>query len=152
MKQDIGALRNEGIAGIVTGILRPDDSVDIARTRELVDLAAPLKVAFHRAFDETPDLTKALEDVILVGANRILTSGGAPDALQGASVLRGLIKQAASRLIILPGGGIHPENITEVIRATGASEIHTGLGTVIPYSDLDTARFELAVRACVAAL
>ena len=152
MKQDIAALRNEGVQGIVTGILQPDGSVDVARTRELVDLALPLKVAFHRAFDKTSDLAKALEDVLLSGASQILTSGGAPDALQGASVLRKLTDQAGQRLTILPGGGIHSGNIVEVLQATGAHEFHTGLGTVVPYNSTNTAAFESAIRACLAAL
>ena len=72
MKKDIAALRNKGIQGVVTGVLLPDHSVDVPRTRELVALAAPVEVTFHRAFDETPDLAVAVEDVILTGAHRIL--------------------------------------------------------------------------------
>ena len=152
MKEQITALRNEGIQGIVTGILHPDGSVDIARTRALVEFASPLQVTFHRAFDKTPDLAKAGEDVIVSGANRILTSGGAPDALQGACVLRKLIEQTGQRLTILPGGGMHADNIAEVSQTTGARELHTGLGSVIPYHDTDTVKFESAIRACFASL
>ena len=152
MKEAIAALRSEGVQGIVTGILQPDGSVDIARTRELVELTSPLKFTFHRAFDETPDLAKALEDVTLCGASHILTSGGAPDALQGASVLRKLIEQAGRHLTILPGGGIHSGNIAELASATMACELHTGLGTVLDYGSTDESAFEREVKSCIARL
>ena len=152
MKKDIAALRNEGIQGVVTGVLLPDHSVDVPRTRELVTLAAPVEVTFHRAFDETPDLAVAVEDVILTGAHRILTSGGASNATEGSALLCKLIRQARGRITILPGGGIHPGNLAELIRATGACEIHTGLGTVLPYNSADMAIFESAIRDCLANL
>jgi copper homeostasis protein len=109
-------------------------------------------VTFHRAFDETKDLAAALEDIVRTGAHRVLTSGGAADALSGASILRSLIQQAENRITILPGSGLHSGNIAEVVRATGASELHTGLGGVIPYSSKDVAAFESAVKECVASL
>src|SRR5215469_11153183 len=78
MKSEIAALKKEDVQGIVVGVLEPGRCVDRARTRELVDLAVPLPVTFHRAFDETPDLSESLESIIQTGARRILTSGGAP--------------------------------------------------------------------------
>jgi copper homeostasis protein len=111
-----------------------------------------MEVTFHRAFDETNDLAAALEDIVRAGAHRILTSGGAADAHSGAPVLRTLIQQAGSRITILAGGGLHAGNIAEVARATGARELHTGLGGVIPYSSQDIEAFESAVRNCVASL
>ena len=152
MKEEIAAIGEVKVQGIVTGVLLPDGSVDKQRTRELVALAAPMQVTFHRAFDETKDLTVALEDIVLTGAVRILTSGGAADALAGASALRSLIHQAGNRITILPGGGLHADNIAEVARSTGAYELHTGLGGVIPYASQDIAAFEAAVRDCVACL
>ncbi len=152
MKEEIAALGGENVQGIVTGVLLADGSVDVQRTRELVVLASPMQVTFHRAFDETKDLIAALEDIILAGAVRILTSGGAADALTGASVLRSLVQQAGNRIGILPGGGIHAGNIAEVARATGARELHTGLGGVIPYISQNIAAFESAVRDCVTSL
>ncbi len=152
MKASIKTIAGENVEGIVTGLLLPDGSVDVWRTRELEALASPMPVTFHRAFDETPDLAAALENVVLTGAHRILTSGGAADVQAGSSVLRSLIKQAGNRITILPGGGLHPGNIAEVARATGARELHTGLGRVIPYSSPDIAAFESAVRDCVAKL
>lgn len=152
MKVSIKTIAAENVEGIVTGVLLPGGSVDVRRTRELVALSSPLRVTFHRAFDETPDLAAALESVVLTGAHRILTSGGAADARAGSSVLRSLIQQAGNRITILPGGGLHPGNIAEVARTTGARELHTGLGEVIPYSSLDAGAFESAVRECVANL
>ncbi|HKM65980.1 MAG TPA: copper homeostasis protein CutC [Candidatus Acidoferrum sp.] len=152
MKEEIAAIRGEGVHGVVTGVLLPDGSVDKDRSRELVQLAAPLQVTFHRAFDESKNLAAALENVILTGAHRILTSGGAPDAAQGAPALRKLVQQAGKRIIIVPGGGLHAGNLADVARTTGARELHTGLGTVIPYANSDTPAFEAAVRACLASL
>jgi copper homeostasis protein len=111
-----------------------------------------MHVTFHRAFDQTPDLAAALDELASTGAHRILTSGGAANAQTGARTLRTLIEQAGNRITILPGGGLHPGNISEVARATGARELHTGLGGVIPYSSPDIAAFESAVRNCVASL
>jgi len=152
MKEEIQAIRAEKVQGIATGVLLPDGSVDTQRTRELVALASPMQVTFHRAFDETRDLAAALEAIVLAGAHRVLTSGGAADAHSGASVLRSLIQHGGNRIAILPGGGLHPGNIAEVARATGAREIHTGLGAVIPYASENIAAFESAVRNCLARL
>ena len=149
MKKDIAALRNENLQGIVTGVLLPDHSVDVSRTRELVALASPLEVTFHRAFDETSSLAIALEDVILTGARRILTSGGACSAPEGSATLFKLIQKARGRITIVPGGGLHSGNIAELVRAIGVREIHTGLGTVLPYNSADTI-FESAIRDCLA--
>jgi copper homeostasis protein len=152
MKQSIQTIAAENVQGIVTGILLSDSSVDTERTGKLAALASPMQVTFHRAFDETPDLAAAMENVVLTGAHRILTSGGAADAQSGASILRQLIHQAANRITILPGGGLHPGNIAEVAAATGAREFHTGLGGVISYISKDRAAFESAVKDCVAKL
>lgn len=152
MKHSISAIKTENVQGIVTGLLLPGMSVDTPRTRELVALASPLQVTFHRAFDETKGLAAALEEIILTGAHRILTSGGAADAHLGAPVLRSLIQQARNRVAILPGAGLHAGNIAEMAHATGAQELHTGLSSVIPYTSHNVAAFESAVRDCVSSL
>ncbi len=152
MKAEIHAIGEEAVQGVVLGVLLEDGSVDGPRTSELVALASPLQVTFHRAFDATKDLAVSLDDVVATGAHRILTSGGAANAQTGASVLRSLIQRAGHRLKILPGGGLHPGNIAEVAHFTGAQELHTGLGGVIPYSGPDILAFESAVRECVAKL
>jgi copper homeostasis protein len=152
MKESIKSIRAQNVQGIVTGMLLPDGSVDRQRTGKLIALASPMQVTFHRAFDEAKDLATALEDIVLTGAHRILTSGGAADAQKGASTLRTLIQQARNRISILLGGGLHPGNIAEVARATGARELHTGLGGVIPYASQNIVAFESAVRDCIASL
>src|SRR5260370_7449782 len=134
MKLSIRAIKAENVQGVVTGLLLPDNSVDGPRTRELVALASPMQVTFHRAFDETKGLAAALEEIVLTGAHRILTSGGAPDAHVGVPVLRPLIQQAGNRIGILPGGGLHAGNIVEVSRVTGARQLHTALARAIPYA------------------
>jgi len=152
MKESIQAIAAENVRGIVTGVMLPDGSVDTQRTRELVALASPMEVTFHRAFDEAKDLATSLDDIVFTGAHRILTSGGATDAQSGAPVLRSLIQQAGNRITILPGGSLHAGNIAEIARLTGARELHTGLGGVIPYASHDVAAFEAAVRGCLASL
>jgi copper homeostasis protein len=152
MKEEIAVIRGENVQGIVAGVLLPDGSVDMQRARELVALAYPMQMTFHRAFDVAKELACALEDVVVTRAHRILTSGGASDANAGASVIRSLVRQAGNRITILPGGGIDPGNIAEVARATGAREFHSGLGGAIPYASSDVAAFESAVRDCVASL
>jgi copper homeostasis protein len=146
MKSQIAQARDLRMDGIVLGLLREDSSVDVSRLKTLVAFAAPLPVTFHRAFDETPDLFQALEDVISAGATRILTSGGASKALQALDTLAKLVRMAGERIIIVPGSGIHPENFVVVQQAVDAREYHSGLSGVLPYGSPDYARFEAAVR------
>jgi copper homeostasis protein len=133
MKGAIAIARESAMNGVVLGILRKDRSVDVARTHELVELARPLPVTFHRAFDECSDLLSALEDVIETGAKRILTSGGAKSALDGAAVLKDVVKAAGDRIIVVPAAGISAANIAEVVKQTGAREFHSGLGSILAY-------------------
>jgi copper homeostasis protein len=146
MRRDLKIAKSCGMDGAVFGILHANRTVDLERTRELVEAAKPLPVTFHRAFDETPDLHAALEAVISTGATRILTSGGKPKADAGARVLAELVKVAAGRITILPGGGINAGNLETVVRATGTYEVHSGLGTSLPYGKSGAAEFESAVR------
>lgn len=145
-KRAIAAAKEAGMDGVVLGILHADQNVDVERTRELVALARPLPVTFHRAFDACPDLCVALEDVIRTGAARILTSGGAASAWEGAETLAKLFAAAGNRVVIVPGAGIHAGNIAEVARRTSAREFHSGLSTGLPYPSRDVARFESCVR------
>jgi copper homeostasis protein len=131
MKQDIVTAKSCGADGIAVGLLNVDGSVDVPRTRELIELARPLSVTFHRAFDVAADLPKSLEDVIATGANRLLTSGGQPSALEGADSLAQLVRQSAGRVIILAAGGIKGNNARQLVEKTGVHEIHAGLRTVI---------------------
>ena len=131
---------------MVLGALRDDHSIDVERVKELVEIARPLKVTFHRAFDECRDLLRGLEDVIRTGADRVLTSGGAPDAVLGRDTLRTLVELAGRRIVVLPGVGITPENLAAVVKSTGAKEFHSGLGRVLKYGSKDMSRFEEEVR------
>jgi copper homeostasis protein len=137
-----------GMDGLVLGVLRSDNTVDVEQTSVLVELARPLPVTFHRAFDETPDLHSALKSVISTGATRILTSGGKPSAHEGASIISELVLAANCHIKILPGAGINAANLCDVIRQTGAQEFHSGLGSSIPYGQ-SSSSFESAVRALV---
>jgi copper homeostasis protein len=152
MKESIARAKNFGMNGLVLGILTAEHRVDIARTRELVELAAPLPVTFHRAFDVSADLLKSLEEVLQTGAARILSSGGAFNALTGAATLASLRTAARSRIKIVPGTGVNPENIAEVARISGAQEFHSGLGSVLPYGTVDFAAFQNEVRKMATAL
>jgi copper homeostasis protein len=152
MKKDISAAASLGMDGIVLGILKADHRVDVDRTQELVDLAHPLPVTFHRAFDECPDLKHALEDVIAAGAARILTSGGAATAAVGSAMLAELVEASQNRVIILPGAGINPENLGQVAKASRAKEFHSGLSSSLPRPVSSYQRFESEIRRLVAIL
>jgi len=147
MKREIRLAQESKMDGVVFGLLRADGTVNIELTKELVEFAQPLPVTFHRAFDVSADLAKSIEAVISTGARRILTSGGARSAPDGALILRSLVEAAGQRIIIMPGAGIRPDNFAEVRRATGAHEFHAGLGSVLPYGNTDYSRFESQVRA-----
>lgn len=127
MTSDVGQIGRAGIAGIVTGVLTPDARVDVKRTRALVKAAAGLPVTFHRALDSTVSLPDALEQLIDIGVSRVLTSGGAPTALDGASVIAALVVQARERIAIIAGGGIREHNVREVIACTGVRDVHSRL-------------------------
>ncbi len=132
MRQEISHARSLGADGVVLGLLDYDAYIDVQRTRQLVELAAPLPVTFHRAIDMTPDLPAAVEDVIATGARRILTSGGAPDAIVGTSQVARMVKIAGDRIVIMPGGGILSENIVGLAEATGAAEFHSSARIPLP--------------------
>ena len=124
MRRDIEACGEAGVDGIVLGILLRDGNIDIERTSRLIDTAQPMKATFHRAFDMCPDPIKGLEDIILTGAERILTSGQKPNADEGSGLIESLVEKAGTRIIIMPGGGINESNIVSIARKTGASEFH----------------------------
>jgi copper homeostasis protein len=127
MRRDIAEAKSRKADGVVFGILTERGEVDIERTQDLIAMARPLGVTFHRAFDECNDLDQALEDVIATGADRILTSGGQRDAITGIPALSRLNNQAAGRISIMAGGGIRPSNVQAVALKTGVHEVHTSL-------------------------
>ena len=152
MRRDIATAQRIGIDGVVLGVLTRDRKVDVARTRELATTAQPLPVTFHRAFDDTADVHAALRDVVETGAARILTSGGAASAPAGIQNLARLMAASKKHVIILPGGGINASNALQVVRLSGATEIHSGLGSVLAYGQEDYKLFESEVRALAAKL
>jgi copper homeostasis protein len=127
MEEDIRHMRELGAAGVVLGVLQTDNTVDLDVTKRLVDLAGPLEVTFHRAFDQTPSLYESLERVIEAGCDRVLTSGGQSDAMTGAPVLAKLVKQADTRIEVAVGGGLRLSNAAKLAALTNATSFHGSL-------------------------
>jgi copper homeostasis protein len=127
MQKDIEFAKKNGVNGIVMGLLHPDGSIDVKRTKQLVESAKPMSATFHRAFDVSNEPFKALNDVIDCGCDRILTSGQMNKAYAGLDLLKKLIEKADNRIIIMPGSGIDETNIQEIYEKTGATEFHASL-------------------------
>lgn len=123
MKEEIRFVKESGADGVVLGILKADGTVDVERTRELVELAAPLKVTFHRAIDMTRNLEDALEDVIQAGCYRVLTSGGRNTVTEGLEQIEALAERAAGRIQIMAGSGVSAAN-TPSLLAAGVDAVH----------------------------
>lgn len=124
MKKDIEICKRLSVDGVVFGILNADGCIDKSRCRKLVELARPLKVTFHRAFDLTEDPFRALEDCIDAGFDRILTSGQQQQAQHGVELIAALKRQADGRIVIMPGGGVNEDTVRDIVSKTGVSEIH----------------------------
>lgn len=127
MRRQICDVKRSGASGVALGALLPDGQVDIERSRALVELARPMAVTFHRAFDEASDLGTALESVIRTGADSLLTSGGAANVQRGAERIAALQQQAAGRIAIIAGGGLRLENVADVARRSGVFSLHGSL-------------------------
>jgi copper homeostasis protein len=127
IKRDVAAVRNLGANGVALGVLLQDGRVDIERTRELVGLARPMEVTFHRAIDGAPRMEEALEQVIEAGADRILTSGGAQTAMEGIDRIVQIVARADGRIGVMVCGNVRKENIGEIARRTHAVEFHASL-------------------------
>ena len=124
MRRDAEVAATLGADGVVVGALHPDARVDVRRTRALLDASRGLPVTFHRAFDLVRDQSEALDALASAGVSRVLTSGGARNALLGAEQIGSIVEAARSRLIVVAGGGIREENVAEVVRRSGVREIH----------------------------
>ncbi len=124
MRHDIETAKMLGADGIVTGILTADGRVDKPRMAGLIALAQPLPVTFHRAFDVAANPFQSLEDCIELKISRILTSGQAKTAMEGADLIAKLVRRAAGRIVILPGCGINENNVRQLIEKTGVNEVH----------------------------
>jgi copper homeostasis protein len=124
MRRDIEACGECGVDGIVLGILERDGTIDVERTTRLIELARPMSVTFHRAFDLCSNPEKSLLDIIDTGADRLLTSGQKDKAGEAAEFIRHLIVKAGKKIIIMPGSGLNEANIVHIAKITGASEFH----------------------------
>jgi copper homeostasis protein len=131
MLRDIETAKELGADGVVIGALTPSGEVDRARTRELAERARPLSVTFHRAFDMTRDPFEALEELVSLGIDRVLTSGQEESALEGIDLLRELVARAGDRIVVMVCGNLTEKNIEKVARETSAKELHiTGFADV----------------------
>jgi copper homeostasis protein len=124
MLRDIDTVKAAGADGVVIGALTPDAQIDTELCARLVEAARPLSVTFHRAFDVTRTPEAAFEDVIALGVDRLLTSGAAPSALEGADLIARLVEKAGNRIIVMPAGGINERTAARVAAQTGARELH----------------------------
>lgn len=126
MAASIRAIRRAwpGITGFVTGALLPEGLLDRRALERLQEAAGPVPLTLHRAFDRTLDLSAALESCITLGIERVLTSGGADTVDAGLDSLAALNRQAGNRIVILPGGGVRPDNARLILTATGVQELH----------------------------
>jgi copper homeostasis protein len=127
MLHDVKLCKQSGCDGIVTGLLLADGSIDVKRTTALVEIAYPMGVSFHRAFDRCRDPFVALEELIKAGCERILTSGQKPTAPEGVEMIAELNRIADHRIIIMPGSGVRKENIKMLAEKTGCTEFHSSL-------------------------
>ncbi|MFC4560895.1 copper homeostasis protein CutC [Nocardiopsis mangrovi] len=131
MERDILAFAEEGVPGVVLGALTPMGAVDRSVMERLLAAAEGLAVTFHRAFDVAADPRAALDDLITLGVDRVLTSGQEATAAQGSALLGELVRRAEGRITVMPGGGIRPDNAAGLVIATGATELHfSGQATV----------------------
>ena len=126
MERDAALLLEAGASGIVFGCLTKDGDVDVSACRRLVAVAGEAETVFHRAFDETRAWSQALDALIDLGVSRVLTSGGAPTALEGVARIRALVERADGRIEILPGGGIREHTVEAVVVQTGCNQVHLG--------------------------
>lgn len=131
IKNDILISKDLGCDGVVTGLLNANGTIDKKRTAELVKLADPLPLTFHRAFDRVKNMEQALEDCIEAGCKRILTSGLYLNVDEGLQNLKMLVAQANNRIIIMPGSGVRAANIQNILKETGAKEIHSSARKLI---------------------
>jgi len=131
MEHDIELGLSVGVLGFAVGALTTDGEIDAARTSAFVRAANGAPVTFHRAFDFAANLSEALEHLIDIGVTRVLTSGGAPTAQEGADSIARLVDQARGRIIVMAGGGIRENNVREIIARTGVSEVHARIGSVV---------------------
>jgi len=131
MVRDVKTARSLGAQGIVIGALDENGKINLTATRDLVRAAEGLPVTFHRAFDLIANQTEGLEQLIDAGVGRVLTSGGANTALEGAPRIAALVNQSRGRLGIIAGGGVRENNVREIISLTGVEEVHARIASIV---------------------
>jgi len=136
MRREIDLVRSMRLAGIVIGASGVDGSLDQEVLRALLEHAAGLPAVLHRAFDLAPDFHAALETAIQLGFIRVLTSGGAPDAVSGSAVIRSLVDQAAGRIEVMAGAGLTPANVSTFVRNTRVPALHSSCSTAVKYTQM----------------
>jgi len=124
MKRDTEMAARAGAAGIVLGILKPDRTIDEKRTREVMRVAPHIPATFHLAFDQTRDLSEALDAVSAIGIARVLSKGGGRTALDGVDQLRTLVDRSTT-VRIMAGGSVRAGNAEEIVRRSGVREVHS---------------------------
>jgi copper homeostasis protein len=126
MRHDIEVAKALGAAGVVLGVLTPDADIDREMTAALIALARPLHITFHKAFDQTHDPLGAIDILIALGVERVLTSGGRPTALEGIELLSNLVERAGGKIAVMAGGRLSTSNLEAVIRQGRVSDVHLG--------------------------
>lgn len=129
IKQDVSAIRELDANGVVIGFLKPDGEIDTDRTREIVGLARPMEVTFHRAFDMCRDPLSALDQLKETGVTRILTSGARNTVMEGIELLAELVEKAGDEITVMPGCGVNGKTLGELMERTGAEEYHSAAQT-----------------------
>lgn len=130
MEADIARARAAGAHGVVFGALRPDATLDADAMRRLIDRARPLPVTCHKAIDATRDPLEALDVLLALGVDRVLTSGGADTAAAGAATIARMVARAGEALVVMAGGSVRAHNVSALVRATGVREVHA---RVLPF-------------------
>ncbi len=131
MARDIQTVKDLGAAGIVLGALLPDGTIDKPSLERMIVFARPLSVTFHKAFDQTPDPLRALDELIELGVDRVLTSGGCPCAREGAQLLAQLVSRSRGRIAIMAGGGLTIEDLEPMVANAGLGELHFGSAAAV---------------------
>ena len=132
MKQDIINVKSLGADGVVIGILKPNGEIDSERIKELIKISSPMSITFHRAFDMGSDPFKCIKELVKLGVNRVLTSGQMESAFAGKDLIKKMIDFAGDEIIIMPGGGINVDNISELAGYTNAQEYHLSAKAMYP--------------------
>ena len=161
MLDDISAAKDAGLAGVVLGVQAADGTLDLERLKRLCTAADGMETTLHRVIDVVPDPLVALDQAIELGFDRVLTSGAAPEAPEGAKMISDMVARTSGRLSVMPGCGLTPDNVAGIVARTGVSEVHAACSLKVPdaqtFSDFDppSGRMkteESEVRAMVTAL